>query len=289
MRRDAWRFDYLPNGGGEVCENLSAKITQLGGEIRFKSRVKRIEKDGDWITHYEQDGLHESIKSPFIILASDSPAAESIIKNSFQADNLFFPHGLAHAVIRLWFDTVPRKSPESGIFSGDFIMHNFFWLHKIYEPYRKWHAETGGACIEVHVYGPESVLAQTDAVLLTNVLTDFYRAFPELKGHLIKPFIQRNAATHTLPALGARGTHLGIETPWQNLFCAGDWVRHETPAFFLERACVTGIEAANRVLSLSGKKIFDVQGYPQPEPVAAWIEGLMIKGRRLKRKSKLRA
>ncbi|MEP7133600.1 MAG: FAD-dependent oxidoreductase [Chloroflexota bacterium] len=302
MRRDAWRFDYLPNGGGEVCENLSAKIQQLGGEIRFKSRVKRMDaaRDGDWITHYEQDGVGAAVKSPFIILASDSPAAESIIKNSFQSDiaqtgageprpYMFFPHGLAHAVIRLWFDTVPRKSPESGIFSGDFIMHNFFWLDKIYDAYRKWHAETGGSCIEVHVYGPESVLVQTDAVLLTNVLTDFYRAFPELKGHLIKPVIQRNAATHTLPALGARGTHLGIETPWQNLFCAGDWVRHETPAFFLERACVTGIEAANRVLSLSGKKIFDVQGYPPPEPIAAWIEGLMIKGRRLKRKSKLRA
>jgi carotenoid phi-ring synthase / carotenoid chi-ring synthase len=289
MRRDAWRFDYLPNGSGDVIEKLSEKIKQLGGEIRLKSRVKRIEKDGDWITHYEQDGVHDAIKSPFIILASDSPAAESIIKNSFQTDNLFFPHGLAHAVIRLWFDKEPRRHPESGIFSGDFIMHNFFWLDKIYDAYRKWHDATGGSCIEVHVYGPESVLTQTDAVLLTNVLTDFYRAFPELKGHLIKPFIQHNAATHTLPALGARGTHLGIETPWQNLFCAGDWVRHETPAFFLERACVTGIEAANRVLSLLGKDIFEIRNYPAPEPLAAWIESLIIKGRKTRKKNKVRA
>ena len=41
MRRDAWRFDYLPNGGGEVCENLAARVRQLGGEIRFRSRVSR--------------------------------------------------------------------------------------------------------------------------------------------------------------------------------------------------------------------------------------------------------
>jgi isorenieratene synthase len=136
----------------------------------------------------------------------------------------------------------------------------------------------------VHIYGPESVLAQTDAVLITNVLTDFYRAFPELKGHLIKPVLQRNAPTHTLPALGARGTHLGIETPWTNLFCAGDWVRHETPAFFLERACVTGLEAANRVLSLIGKNVFEIQNYPPPEPLAAWIESLVMRGRRMRRK-----
>jgi protoporphyrinogen oxidase len=286
MRRDAWVFDYFPNGSGEVIENLSANIKRLGGEIRYGSRVKRITKDGDWVAHVESDHIQDSIKAPYAILASDSPAAESIIKNSFPSDNLFFPHGLAHAVIRLWFDTVPRKTPESGIFSGDFIMHNFFWLHKIYEPYRKWHTETGGSCIEVHVYGPESVLAQSDTVLITNVLTDFYRAFPELKGHLIKPHMQRNAATHTLPALGSRGTHLGVDTPWENFFCAGDWVWLQNPSFFLERACVTGLEAANRVLSLCGREMFDVQNYPPPEPLAAWIESLMMRGRKNRRKNK---
>jgi len=284
MRRDAWAFDYLPNGSGEVIEKLSAKIKQFGGEIRYKSRVKRMTRDGDWVAHIESDKSHEEIKAPYVILASDSPAAESIVKNSFEADNLFFPHGLAHAVIRLWFDKAPRQTPESGIFSGDFIMHNFFWLHKIYEPYRKWHAETGGACIEVHVYGPDKVLTQSDAVLITNVLTDFYRVFPELKGHLIKPHIQRNAATHTLPALGSRGTHLGVDTPWENFFCAGDWVWLQNPSFFLERACVTGLEAANRVLSLSGKEIFETQSYPPPEPLAAWIESLIMRGRKKRKK-----
>lgn len=166
-------------------------------------------------------------------------------------------------------------------------MHNFFWLDKIYDEYRKWSAETGGACIEVHVYGPEEALKQTDAFLLTNVLTDFYRAFPELKGHLIKPHVQRNAATHTLPALGARGTHLGIETPWENFFCAGDWVWMQNPSFFLERACVTGLEAANRVLSSCGKESFDAQPYPPPEPLAGWIEAMMMRGRQRRRQRRV--
>lgn len=295
MRRDACAFDYLPNGGGEVCENLSAKIKQLGGEIQMESRVMRLQKDVEWTVHIQQSGLAESVQSPFIILATDSPAAESIITNSFSSDAAqtrageprpyFFPHGLAHAVIRLWFDGAPRhRAPEAGMFSGDFIMHNFFWLDKIYDAYRNWHTETGGSCIEVHVYGPTDVLKKSDAILLTNVLTDFYRAFPELKGHLIKPHIQRNAATHTLPALGARGTHLGIETPWENLFCAGDWVRHETAAFFLERACVTGMEAANYVLRARALNEFDLQSYPPPEPLAAWIESLMMTGRKKRRR-----
>ncbi|MFM8423908.1 MAG: FAD-dependent oxidoreductase, partial [Chloroflexota bacterium] len=178
MRRDAWAFEYLPNGGGEVCEKLSAKIQSLGGEIRFKSRVKRVEKDAAWSVHWEQDGVNGVDSAPFVILASDSPGAESIIKSSFHADGLFFPHGLGHAVIRLWFSKLPRRGPEAGMFSGDFVMHNFFWLHRIYESYKTWHVDTGGACLEVHVYGPPNVLTQPDAVLLANVITDVNRAFP---------------------------------------------------------------------------------------------------------------
>jgi len=283
MRRDAWVFGYLPNGSGEVIDNLSAKIKALGGEIKYKSGVKRMEKVGDWVVHFKSGKSFESVKAPYVILASDSPSAESIIGKSFPDDRFFFPHGLAHAVIRLWFDKEPRRTPESGIFSGDFIMHNFFWLHKIYAPYRAWHEKTGGSCIEVHVYGPDDVLAHSDAILITNVLRDLYRAFPELKEHLIKPHLQRNAATHTLPALGARGTHLGVDTPWENFFCAGDWVWLQNPSFFLERACVTGLEAANRVLALTRKKPFEVQNYPPPEPLVAWIESLIMRGRKKRR------
>jgi isorenieratene synthase len=293
MRRDAWAFEYLPNGGGEICEKLAAKILSLGGGIKLKSRVSRVEKAGDWTAHWEQDGVAGADSAPFIILAADSPATESIIKNSFPSETraggprpYFFPKGLGHAVIRLWFDKKPNKNPEAGMFSGDFVMHNFFWLDEIYDDYKVWGDETGGSCIEVHVYGPRETLAQSDALLVTNVITDMYKAYPELKGHLIAPSLQRNTDSHTLPALGTRGTHLGIETPWENLFCAGDWVRHPVPAFFLERACVTGLEAANQILKLKDIQTWEVNSYPQPEPLAAWIEKLMKQGRKHRRKNK---
>ncbi|MCZ2121520.1 MAG: hypothetical protein LC108_04555, partial [Anaerolineales bacterium] len=92
--------------------------------------------------------------------------------------------------------------------------------------------------------------------------------------------------THTLPALGARGTHLGIETPWKNLFCAGDWVRHEVPAFFLERACVTGLIAANKILESENLAPWGVTPYPPSEPLAAWIESAMMRGRKNRKQSK---
>ena len=61
--------------------------------------------------------------------------------------------------------------------------------------------------------------------------------------------------------------------------------RHPAPAFFLERACLTGIEAANAVLTSRGLQTWALVEYLPPEPFVAWIEKLMKRGRQ-KRKQK---
>lgn len=188
---------------------------------------------------------------------------------------------------RVWFDRLPKPGPEAGIFTGEFILHNFFWLERIYAPYRAWSKTTGGSVIEAHIYGPPEVLDQPDALLLTNAIMEIYQAYPELRGHLVSQNLQRNPATHTLPSLGPRGTHLGVETPWEGLFCAGDWVRDPLPAFFLERACATGIKAANGVLLSHGLQPWPLVEYLPPEPFVGWIEKMMVRGRQKIRKQKL--
>jgi isorenieratene synthase len=284
LRRDAWVFSYLPNEGAtDVCRPLAARIQELGGEIKQGVKVVRLEKnEAGWTVWADQEGSSTSFESAQVILATDSPAAAAIVQNSFpfEAASLTFPRGMANAVIRVWFDRQPKPGPEAGIFTGEFILHNFFWLERIYAPYRVWSKATGGSAIEAHIYGPPEVLEQPDALLLTNAIMEIYQAYPELRGHLLSQNLQRNSATHTLPSLGPRGTHLGIETPWQGLFCAGDWVRDPLPAFFLERACATGIKAANAVLTSCGKEPWTLVDYLPPEPFVGWIQSLMMKGRR---------
>ena len=63
------------------------------------------------------------------------------------------------------------------------------------------------------------------------------------------------------------------------MFCAGDWLSDPSPAFFLERACVTGIKAANGVLQSLALDPWPLVNYLPPEPFAGWIESLMVKGR----------
>lgn len=289
MRRDAWMFSYLPDDGGtSICEPLAKKVTHLGGSIRLGSRVSRVARDGDeWRVTWETDDGEESACVSHVILATDSKNAKKILYESFgkNTNSLFFPRALSNTVIRLWFDVKPKKSAEAGIFTGDFILHNYFWLDRIYTSFRRWARETNGSALEVHVYGPPETLAQPDAILLTQAIKDVEQAFPEIKGHRIGQHLQRNPETHTLPAMGPKEKYLGIETPWENLFCAGDWVRHPAPSFFLERACMTGIEAANAVLMARGLQKWTLVDYLPPEPFVAWIEKLMKAGRK-RRKQK---
>lgn len=278
LRRDAWAFSYLPEDGGtSLTEPLAERVKTLGGAIRLNQRVEKLAgESGAWTVHTGT----ESFATENVILAVDSAAASSILQKSFGPNDLYFPKSLANAIVRLWFDTSPKAGPESGMFTGDFVMHNFFWLERLSAPYRKWHKATGGSALEVHIYGPDETLAEPDALLLTQVITDLYRGYPEMRGHLVFQHLQRNAAVHTLPSLGPRERHLGIETRWPGLFCAGDWVRNPLPSFFLERACGTGIKAANAVLRARGLAEWPLVDYLPPEPFAGWIEKRMLMGRK---------
>lgn len=288
LRRDAWMFSYLPEDGGtSICEPLADRIHELGGQIRLGSRVQRVAREGEsWRVVWETAAGEESARAAEVILATDSNNARKILWASFGEciDELFFPRALSNAVIRLWFDRKPRAGAEAGIFTGDFTIHNYFWLDRLSNPFRRWARATNGSALEVHVYGPPETLAQPDAVLLAQAIRDVGQAWPELHGHRLGQHLQRNPETHTLPAVGAKEKHLGIETPWKNLYCAGDWVRHPAPAFFLERACLTGIEAANAVLSRRGLQKWALLDYLPPEPFVAWIEKLMRLGRKKRKK-----
>lgn len=304
LRRDAWAFSYLPGSGGEcISEPLARRVQELGGELRLGARVVRLEqksrrageqggseienqdsglKSGlptgqqGWQVIYEVGGQSQTLEAQSIILAVDAPAAKTLLQGSpataEAASKLRFPRGVPTAIIRLWFKVKPKAVAEAGIYTGDFVMDNFFWLDRLQTAYAEWGRATGGSAVEMHIYGPPELLAQPDASLLAHVLIDTYRAFPELRGKLLHSVLQRNEATHTLFNVGEPGEHLGVETPWPGLFVCGDWVYHPAPALYLERATVTGIAAANAVLAGLGLDRWPILPHPQPEWLAGKIE-----------------
>jgi isorenieratene synthase len=292
MRRDSWVFDYLPGPGGTcIAAPLAEAAGRLGVEVRLGARVTELARnDNHWHVTYtdHMSGATHSISGEQVIVALDASSAQKLLATSVatagRAAELRFPTGVPTAIARLWFARRPRPIAESGIYSGDFVMDNFFWLDQLQTAYQEWSEATGGSAIEMHIYGPPETLNQPDAALLALVITDTYRAFPELRGQLLNAVLSRNPATHTLFRVGEPDEHLGIQTPWPDLFACGDWVYHPAPALYLERAAVTGIAAANGALAKRGLEPWPLIPYPQPE----WLAGLLSRLLRRVRQGLLR-
>jgi uncharacterized protein with NAD-binding domain and iron-sulfur cluster len=213
----------------------------------------------------------------------DPPAARRLLCGSAatqsEAGRLTWPEGLPNAIVRLWFDRLPRPGPQGGVFSGDFVVDNYFWLQRIHTEFAEWTRMTGGSAIEMHLYRPAEYFAQPDAVILAQAISDVNRAWPEMRGHVIEQLLQRNPAAHTRLTIDRPEKWLGVRTPWPNLWACGDWVRGEWPALFIERACVSGLEAANAALEGMGLAPFPVMPYPEPEWPAGQIQKGMLRGR----------
>jgi isorenieratene synthase len=275
-RRDAWVFSYFPTDAARaMVAPLVRTVEDHGAVLRRGAEVTGLTRaPGGWrVTWNEGAGDVGEARAPHVVLAVDAPAAAALLDNLAGAAPLRLPSGWPTAVVRLWFDRLPRRrGSEAGMLSGDFVADNYFWLHRIYEDYIRWARATGGSALESHIYGPPELLAAPDAALLARVQVDAARAWPELRGHVVHSTLTRNPPTQTLLHAGRPAAHPGVVTPWPGLFCCGDWVRDPSPAMFMERACITGVKAANAVLRARGRAPWPLLPPPRPEPLAWLVE-----------------
>lgn len=275
LRRDAWAFSYFDQDTDTaLIQPLRRRIEEAGGTIRQGVTVRELRRIGaGWQVAWE-DG---SAEADYVVLALDAPANRDVLcrseATSEAAQKLVWPLAVPTAVMRYWFSRVPQgASPEAGIFTGDFVLDNYFWLHRFQKPFQEWNRATGGSAIECHVYGPPEALAEPDAVLLARGLLDIQRAWPNLRGTSITQSIRRNPPTHSLFSVGTTEQHLGVETPWPGLFACGDWIRYPHAALYMERATVTGIAAANEILQTLGLESWPSRPADRPELLARSLE-----------------
>lgn len=293
LRRDAWRFTYLRTDPGAALINpLVDRLEARGGRLLLGAFADCLTPSlaGGWEVRFQTRLGPRTFQAAHVIVAMDAPAAQTLLEVSpatqALARTMTWPTGQPSAVVRLWFDARPRPGPEAGIFTGDFAVDNFFWLHRLQTDFIEWAHITGGSAVELHIYGPDNFLNQPEAVIIARALTDLYRAYPELRGHTIARALQRNAPTHSRLIIDAPERWLGVQTPWPNLWACGDWVRGEWPALFMERACVSGVEAANGVLSGLGQSPFPIAPYSEPEWLAQHLQRWMLGGRAFLRRWK---
>jgi isorenieratene synthase len=284
LRRDSWRMQYFPdNPHACLLQPLINRIEQSGGRLMAGTTAQCLERVGDqWRIVVEDAGRGgmRSLLAERVILAVQAPAAKRLLLDSpataTEAAKIRFPDAVRNATIRLWFDNSPRPGTPGGMFTGDFLPDNFFWLHRLYDDFAQWHAETGGSVIEVHLYANSDVLEQPDNILLIKTLDEVQRAFPAIKGHFVRGVIRRNSLNHTQFRIPTEDS-LWLETPWPNLLACGDWVGYPAPAFWMERACITGMAAANQILKAQNLGVFPIIPPKKPE-IGVRVLGAAVRG-----------
>jgi carotenoid phi-ring synthase / carotenoid chi-ring synthase len=303
LRRDAWQMSYFPHDSHtsliqplrcaiENIKNANANVKSTGenagGRIWGGATAKILaQTPTGWQITLEdaQFGGYRTVTAEHVILATNAPGAKRLLTNSPdtrpQANRLIFPDGLRNAVVRLWFATQPREGTPGGMLTGDFVPDNFFWLHRLYPDFDAW-SEAGYSAIELHFYGADKLLDQPDRNLLVTAVTEAQQAFPALRGHFVHGVVRRNSKLHTRWRVPTDES-LHVVTPWDKLYACGDWVGHETPSFWMERATTTGIAAANHVLHAYGCEPYPLLLPPRPEITARVLSGLLRGGRALLR------
>jgi len=288
LRRDSWRLEFFPtNPHTSLIQPLLARIEAAEGKTLFGAYVQSLRpQGGGWQVRFADlthGGLTRTLEAQHVILAVQPTAARTLLLAGEEtrpaAEGLCFPPTLRNATLRLWFSRPPKPGPSAGMFTGDFLMDNFFWLHCMQDEFQEWGQVTGGSAIEVHLYASDAILNKPDSVLLIEGVKEVQTAFPELRGAFVHGSVRRNSATQTQLLIPTAQT-LGVTTPWEGVFACGDWVRYPSPSLWMERATITGMAAANAVLERLGHAPYDILPPRPPEALARLIGGGVRLGRR---------
>ncbi|MBD2388309.1 hydroxysqualene dehydroxylase [Cylindrospermum sp. FACHB-282] len=153
---------------------------------------------------------------------------------------------------RLWFDRkidIPR--PSNACFGfDDTTGWTFFDLNALHDEYQK----EPGTVIEADFYHANQFLNLSDGEIVKIVQGHLATCIPGFReAKVIDSSVIRlpNAVTHFAP--GSYRYMLPTKTSFDNLFMSGDWIVSRHGSWSQEKAYVTGLEAANGVISYLGK------------------------------------
>ncbi len=284
LRREDQRFSFVRGSVmPSLLEPMLDRIRAAGGRVVSGVQVKRVRRSdkGGWNLSWARGegpppttqgfrGRGGRLKADLLVLAVDVAGAAEILDGSPDLapvwGDLSVFQGRPAINIRCWWSRAPDATwGESGVFAGKATADNYFWLHRFQDAFAAWHRQTGGAVSECHIYAPASKHALPDQRLLDEVLADMENAFPDLRGACIHQEIIRNRPTHINFPVGCASSFPAVRTQHPDLFLCGDWVDGGVAVLYMERACQTGIAAANGALEALGLEPFPLL-LPVPPP-----------------------
>lgn len=251
---------------------LGRYLTERGATVRTGVAVDHLDDSGSGL---EVSAGDETWKADAVVLATDQGAlrwlvgepGETRIGGSVLNDEGWRDRVRAgrntppFAVWRLWFDrpVAPGTVPFLGTAAFG-ALDNVSAVHLFEERAASWVRRTGGSVVELHAYALPA--GYDEASLRADLRAQLARLHPELDGAGVvheEWLVRQDCA---LVATRGWAERPGVVTPDPRIVLAGDGVRCELPVALMERAAVTGFQAANTLLAGWGRRGHDLWSVP---------------------------
>lgn len=243
--------------GETIFQPWIQRIEQAGGQLMANQRVSDIVLgDRNQVTGvvcgdqvYAADAVIFAVGiSGMQKIISSSPN----LQNHQQFRDVMNLGAIDVLATRLWFDRkidIPRPSNACFGFSPT-TGWTFFDLNALHDEYR----DAPGTVIEADFYHANQLLPLSDAEIISLVQRDLAACIPAFRAaKVIDSNVIRlpRAVTHFAP--GSYRYMLRATTSITNVFMSGDWIINRHGSWSQEKAYVTGLEAANLVISRFGR------------------------------------
>lgn len=167
------------------------------------------------------------------------------------------------AVHRLWLDRpVAASTPGFLGTSGFGPLDNVSVLDRFEGTAARWAREHAGSVVELHAYALTETGPAAERALRAELRRRLEHLHPELRGAgtVAEEWLVRDDC----PLIGLRPwqERPTAATPDPRLVVAGDWLRTDAPVALMERAAVTGLQAADALLASWGARGHDWWSVP---------------------------
>jgi isorenieratene synthase len=231
-------------------------LEDLRVTMRMGESSRAIERvgEGGWRVLTDEG----RVEADSVVLAVTVPALQDLVAESPDLGEPEWRHRIESleltnpfAVWRLWLDrpTDRGRAPFVGT-TGLGPIDNISLYHLFEDESREWHERHGGAIVELHAYAVET--GTDDEQLKAQLLGALHALYPETRNSRILE--QRYLVRQDCPAF-APGSHASrppVETPFDGVTVAGDFVKLPIPSALMERAVASGFLAANYLLARDG-------------------------------------
>jgi len=242
--------------GAQIFRPWTEAIERAGGQILANHRVSDVRVENNRVTAVVCGD--EVFEADAVVFAVGISGLKKIVEQSAPLrDRQEFRDSRNLGAIdvlatRLWLDRkVEIPLPSNACFGfHPTTGWTFFDLNALHDEY----CDEPGTVVEADYYHANQLLALDDDQVLRQVQQDLAGCIPAFgEAKIVDHAVVRipQGVTHFAP--GSYRYLLPATTSFENLFMAGDWIVTRHGSWSQEKAYVTGLEAANRVIAALGQ------------------------------------